>query len=142
MAKHKAKETKVKPAPAKKATRAKVAAAAEPVVTTAAKVVRPQVEDVRIVQNGVKRPKDGGACAAVWSALDQMHAAGVVVTAKDARDLATAKGWNPNNAQIEMYAWRKFMGISKRSATKAKRKTVAKEAVAVVTEATPAESAS
>jgi hypothetical protein len=147
MSKRKTKETKVKAAPAKKAKRVKPApgfderngpddsttaeaASAAPVVTAAAK---PERE----VRNGVKRPKDGGKCAEVWEALDQLHAAGVVPTSKDVRDLATAKpGWNENNAMAELSAWRKFMGLSKPHNMKRKRKTVAKEvAPAVVTEA-------
>lgn len=100
-----------------------------PVVTAAAK---PE----RIVQNGVKRPRDGGLCAAVWQALDQMHSAGVVPTAKDVRELATAKVWNQSNASIEFYQWKRFMGLTQPRVTpKAKRKTVAKTAAAVLTEA-------
>jgi len=60
-------------------------------------------------RNGVKRPKDGGKCAAVWSYLD----ANPTTTAKDIRDVAAAQGWNRNNAQIELSQWRKFMGLTK-----------------------------
>lgn len=92
--------------------------------------------EAREVRNGVTRPRAGGLCAAVWEALDAMHAGGVTITAQAVRDLATAKSWNQSNASIEMYQWRKFMGLSKpRVIPKAKRKTAAKEAVAVVTEA-------
>jgi len=147
MAKRKTKEVKAKAAPARKAKRVKPApemvfderngpddrtpeaAPAAPVVTTAAK---PERE----VRNGVKRPREGGLCAAVWTALDQLHAAGVVPASKDVRDLATAKGWNENNAMAELSGWRKFLGLSKPHNMKPKRKAVAKEtAPAVVTEA-------
>ena len=124
MAKRRAKETKAKAAPATKRKGAK--AAAEPVVTTAAK---PERE----VRNGVTRPREGGLCAAVWTALDQLHAAGVVPVSKDARDLASAKGWNENNALAELSGWRKFNGLVRQ--VKPKRKTVAKTAAAVITEA-------
>lgn len=146
MAKRKAKETKVKAIPAKKRKRTKAApgfderngpddstpqpAEAAPVVTTAA----PERE----VRNGVKRPGEGGLCAAVWAALDSMHAAGVVPTAKDVRDLATAKGWNSSNSSIEFYQWRRFMGMSKPRVTPKRKRAQAKEAAAVVTEAVAA----
>lgn len=104
-------------------------AAAAPVVTAA-----PKVE--RIVQNGIRRPLPDSVCGQVWTALDQMHAAGVVPTAKDVRELAAAKTWNPNNASIEFYQWKRFMGLTQPRVTpKAKRKTVAKTAAAVLTEA-------
>jgi hypothetical protein len=38
--------------------------------------------------------------------------------AKDLREVAAARGWNSNNAQIELSVWRKFMGITKVSAAK------------------------
>lgn len=66
----------------------------------------------RIEQNGVKRPKAGGLCAAVWDYLDA-HNEGA--TAKNIRVVAEQNGWNLNNAQIEFYQWRKFNGISGRS---------------------------
>lgn len=100
-----------------------------PVVTAA----KPE----RIVQNGIRRPLPDSVCGQVWTALDQMHAAGVVPTAKDVKSLATAKTWNPNNASIEFYQWKRFMGLTQPRVTpKAKRKTVAKTAAAVLTEAT------
>lgn len=108
MSKRKAKETKVKAAPAKKTKRVKAAPA--PVVTTAA--TAPQAE-ARVVQNGVKRPRAGGLCAQVWDALDALRASGVDPATKDARDLALAKGWNQNNAVAELSAWRKFHGIAR-----------------------------
>ena len=121
----KASKTKSSKSPSKKAKPAKVAAA-EAVVTTAAK---PERE----VRNGVQRPREGGLCAAVWTALDQMHAAGTVPATQNVRDLATAKGWNENNATAELSAWRKFMGLSKPHNMKRKR-AQAKEQTAVVTE--------
>jgi len=75
----------------------------------------------REVRNGVKRPAPGGLCAQVWDALDQMHAANVEITAQAVRDLATAKGWNKNNASIESYQWKKFMGLTKPRVAKPKK---------------------
>ena len=87
-------------------------ATAEPVVTTSKpkKAAAPKVE--RVEQNGVKRPKDGGLCAAVWAWLDAHPTA----TIKDAKAAATDHGWNANNASIEFYQWRRFMGLSRATA--------------------------
>jgi hypothetical protein len=116
----KKKETKVKQAPAKKHGRTEPAS--EPVVTTLAPVKLSGVTKAdRITQNSVKRPKDGGVCAAVWAALDQMRAAGIDPSTKDVRELSIAKGWNVNNAMAELSGWRKFNGIS-RSVLKAPAK--------------------
>ncbi len=83
--------------------------AADAVVTTGKpkKAAAPKVE--RIEQNGVKRPGPG-KCLEVWEYLDQ-HGN---VKPKDLQPVAEAKGWNLNNAQIELYQWRKFNGISGR----------------------------
>jgi len=71
--------------------------------------VAPAPKSPREERNGVKRPKPGGKCAAVWSHLDD-HGN---MEAKDLREVATAKGWNVNNALIELSVWRKFMGLGK-----------------------------
>lgn len=60
-------------------------------------------------QNGVKRPAAGGLCAAVWDYLDARPA----TTAKQIRETAGKEGWNVNNAMCELYAWRKFMGMTR-----------------------------
>ena len=82
-------------------------------VTTskAKKAAAPKVE--RVEQNGVKRPKDGGLCAAVWAWLDAHPGA----TIKDAKAAATDHGWNENNVACEFYAWRKFNGSAGRPPT-------------------------
>lgn len=86
---------------------------AEPVVTTSKpkKEAAPKVE--RVEQNGVKRPKEGGLCAAVWAWLDAHPTA----TIKDAKAAAPEHGWNENNVACEFYAWRKFNGLSRATAT-------------------------
>ncbi|MGC3189997.1 hypothetical protein ACPTGE_06655 [Pseudomonas aeruginosa] len=63
-------------------------------------------------RNGVKRPRAGGACAAVWEYLDQNGN----MQPKDLKPVAAEKGWNENNALIELYGWRKFMGLSRAAA--------------------------
>ena len=54
-------------------------------------------------------------CRAVWDACwAQQAETGEVPTAKWVKEKAAAMGWNPNNASIEYYQWRKFNGISGR----------------------------
>lgn len=69
----------------------------------------------RIEQNGVKRPGPG-KCLEVWEWLDESGNC----MPKDLQPVAEAKGWNLNNAQIELYQWRKFSGIAGRQAKAAK----------------------
>jgi hypothetical protein len=75
-----------------------------------------KIEKDRPEQNGIKRPSAGGRCRAVWDALDAYRTeTGEVPTAKVVRDLAADEGWNPNNASIEFYQWRKYNGITGRT---------------------------
>ena len=78
------------------------------------------IEKNRPEKNGVKRPSAGGLCRAVWDACwAQKSETGEVPTAKWVKEKAAAMGWNPNNASIEYYQWRKFNGISGRVAAPA-----------------------
>ena len=80
-----------------------------PVTSTGLKIEKDRPE-----QNGVKRPSIGGKCRAIWDALDQLALdTGDDPTAKQVKELAALHGWNPNNASIEYYQWRKFNGITK-----------------------------
>lgn len=73
-----------------------------------------KIEKDRPEQNGIKRPSAGGKCRAIWDALDEYRAeTGELPTSKTVKELATDSGWNPNNASIEYYQWRKFNGIAK-----------------------------
>jgi hypothetical protein len=73
-----------------------------------------KIEKDRPEQNGVKRPSIGGKCRAIWDALDVYRAeTGELPTSKTVKELAADEGWNPNNASIEYYQWRKFNGIAK-----------------------------
>lgn len=73
-----------------------------------------KIEKVRPEQNGVKRPSIGGKCRAIWDALDAYRTeTGELPTSKVVKALAADEGWNPNNASIEYYQWRKFNGIAK-----------------------------
>ena len=87
-------------------------APADAVVTTGKPKKEPKPKIVRVEQNGVKRPAPGGLCAAVWEWLDENGNC----MPKDLKPVAEAKGWNLNNAQIELYQWRKFSGIAGRQA--------------------------
>jgi len=75
-----------------------------------------KVEANREERNGVKRPSAGGVCRAVWDECDARQAAGTPPTVKGLKELAPSRGWNPNNAAIEFYQWRKFNGITGRAA--------------------------
>jgi hypothetical protein len=80
-----------------------------------------KIEKDRPEQNGIKRPSAGGRCRAVWDALDAYRAeTGDVPTAKVVASLAADEGWNPNNASIEFYQWRKYNGITGRQPKPAK----------------------
>lgn len=73
-----------------------------------------KIEKDRPEQNGIKRPSAGGKCRAIWDALDEFRAeTGELPTSKTVKELAADSGWNPNNASIEYYQWRKFNGIAK-----------------------------
>jgi hypothetical protein len=72
-----------------------------------------KIEANREERNGVKRPSLGGVCRQVWDYCDLL-AVRTPPTAKAVREQATFRGWNPNNAAIEFYQWRKFNGISGR----------------------------
>lgn len=84
-------------------------AAADAVVTTSKPKKEAAHKVERIEQNGVKRPKDGGLCAAVWAWLD----ANPTATIKEAKAAAPGNGWNENNVACEFYAWRKFNGLTR-----------------------------
>lgn len=74
-----------------------------------------KIEKDRPQQNGVKRPSVGGACRAIWDFLDELRAKkGQAPTAAEVKAGAAENGWNPNNASIEYYHWRKFNGIAGR----------------------------
>jgi hypothetical protein len=66
-----------------------------------------KIEKDREERNGVKRPSEGGLCRAIWDWLDTQPGA----SAKDVKAKAAEMGWNPNNASIEYYQWRKFNGV-------------------------------
>ena len=93
----------------------KTAPVGEPAATPAAKPAAatkaPAAE--REQRNGVKRPRVGGACAAVWAWLDQNPDSQLA----DVREVASRNRWNQNNATIEFYAWRRFNRASGPSAT-------------------------
>lgn len=75
-----------------------------------------RIEKDREERNGVKRPSIGGKCRAIWDALDAVVAStGNQPTSQLVKGLAAEQGWNPSNASIEFYQWRKFNGIKGRT---------------------------
>jgi hypothetical protein len=76
-----------------------------------------KIETNREERNGVKRPSAGGVCREVWDWLDAKVArdGAASATAKEVRMAADQANWNPNNAMIEFYQWRKFNGITGRA---------------------------
>lgn len=72
---------------------------AKPAVTTGAKD-----KALREERNGVKWPKEGSICRAVWDWLDAHPDA----TVKELKAVAPDHTWNLNNVTCEFYSWRKF----------------------------------
>ena len=71
-----------------------------------------KIQKDREERNGIKRPSTGGACAAVWDWCDAVvQHTNTPPTAKEVKAKAAEAGWNANNATIEYYGWRKWMGI-------------------------------
>lgn len=77
-----------------------------------------KIEKNREERNGVKRPSAGGKCRAIWDTLDAYVAdpdnEGQQPTSKIVKAIAEEEGWNPTNAMIEFYNWRKFNGVTGR----------------------------
>lgn len=91
-------------APMETAFKVPEAAPAEPV---AVKTPRPE-------QNGVKAPLKG-KCRDVWDWCDDWkQTTGSAPTAADARDHATKVGWNLSNTSIELSAWKRFHGLTRK----------------------------
>lgn len=66
-----------------------------------------KVKYVHRVRNGVRMPKPGGKCAAVWALCDALNTDGEATLA-NVKVQAESEGMNPNNVVIEFYNWRKF----------------------------------
>jgi hypothetical protein len=75
-----------------------------------------QIEKNREMKNGIKRPSAGGKCREIWDYLDEVYEGGKgpMPTSSMVKEAAAECGWNPNNASIEFYQWRKFNGIAGR----------------------------
>lgn len=68
-------------------------------------------------QNGVRRPKPDGKCGQAWAIMDQLSAqTGAPALIKDVLVKAAEQGLNKANVQAEFARWRKFHGISGRTA--------------------------
>lgn len=93
------------------------------VATAPAKIVKVfgkgiKIEKNRAEQNGIKKPSVGGKCRAVWDECDRLLNAnnGIIPMPKALKEWALTNGYNENNAVIELYQWRKFMGFTKQKA--------------------------
>lgn len=73
-----------------------------------------KIQKDRPTQNGVKMPSEGTLCRAVWEELQRAEDAGTPHTAKTIKGWAEGNGTNTNNAAIEYYSRRKYLGISAR----------------------------
>lgn len=71
-----------------------------------------KIEKDRPEKFGIVRPSEGGKCRAVWDECDALlKKTGQTVMPKAIKAIAEDKGWNINNAVIEMYRWRRFNGF-------------------------------
>ncbi len=103
------KEAEKAEAKVKKEAEAKAKADAK-AAATAAKETNKMPE-----QNGVRRPKAGGACGEVWALADTLSAQlGQPVPIANLSAAASAKGINDSTIRTQYALWRKFHGITGR----------------------------
>lgn len=94
-----------------------IAAVETPIVEVAATPAKRTIQKDRPVGNGVKQPSAGGKCRAVWDFCSEFEAQhGTLPSVKQVKAHAVEAGWNPNNASIEYYQFRKFTGVRGRIA--------------------------
>lgn len=62
------------------------------------------IADKPIYRNGIKRPKTGGVCAAIWEWLDQNYQAEL----RSIKNVGVKAGWNINTLTRQYYEYRKF----------------------------------
>jgi hypothetical protein len=68
----------------------------------------------RVEQNGVKMPLRG-KCRDVWDWCDDWKkTTGSAPTAADAREHGQKVGWNLSNTSIELSAWKRFHGLTRK----------------------------
>lgn len=66
-------------------------------------------------QNGVRRPKPGGACGKVWELADSLSATqGSAVAIAVLSKAASAAGINDSTIRTQYALWRKFNGVAGR----------------------------
>lgn len=64
-------------------------------------------------QNGIRHPKPGGKCAAVWDIADGLRATNDEVPAmSDVIEVVKERGLSEGNARTEYARWRTFHGIA------------------------------
>lgn len=74
-----------------------------------------KIQKDREERNGLKRPSAGGKCAAVWEKCEEIYNVnGMVPTPKTLKEWCVENDHNFNNASIELYRWRTWMGFKGR----------------------------
>lgn len=59
------------------------------------------------MSNGIRRPRSGGVCSAIWEWIDRNRQA----TFSDIKVVGLKMGWNRNTVLRQFYECRKFLGI-------------------------------
>ena len=90
---------------------AEVAKATEAAPATAPKAEAKAKRPPAVEQNGVKRPRAGGLCAAVWELTEKLADKGELPSIGVVKVAAAEAGLNPTNVSIEYYRCRQFHGV-------------------------------
>lgn len=76
-----------------------------------------KIQKDRAEQNGIKQPSTGTLCRRIWDKLDAISAeTKTIPQIKPFRDALTAEGVDSTTCTIQFYRWRKFHGVTGRTA--------------------------
>jgi hypothetical protein len=76
-----------------------------------------KIQKDRPEQNGIKQPSTGTLCRRIWDKLDALSAeTKSIPQIKPFRDALTAEGVDTTTCTIQFYRWRKFHGVTGRTA--------------------------
>lgn len=76
-----------------------------------------KIQKDRPEQNGIKQPSVGTLCRRIWDKLDALSAeTKSIPQIKPFRDALTAEGVDTTTCTIQFYRWRKFHGVTGRTA--------------------------
>ena len=90
------------------------------VINTMRKELHSALQDLANMRAGTRTEtgKPLGVCQQVWIELDKrVSANGKVPSITDVRSMAKKHKWNPNNARVECYRWRRAHSIHGRVAS-------------------------